>query len=249
VTGTRALRLFVAFVPSAGVRDRLLDELGALPDLPKGRWIENEAWHLTLQFLGRVEAGMVDRVRLACAFAAGRVKPFDTFARAHLLLFRGKAAAGDLSASAWLAELLLFFASRSLNIHNTILPALDAGEWVICDRFTDATRAYQGSGRCLDRTRIETLAEWVHNGLQPDLTILLDAPPGVGRTRAEQRSAADRMESEQDDFHARVRMGYLQLARDEPGRFAVIDANRDIGQVQADIKAAVEPLFSAGAGS
>lgn len=147
-----------------------------------------------------------------------------------------------------LAELLLFFASRSININNTIVPALDAGEWVICDRFTDATRAYQGSGRRLDRSRIETLADWVHDGLQPDLTVLLDAPPNVGRTRAAQRGAADRMESEQDEFHARVRNGYLQLARDEPGRFAVIDANRDLGQIQAAIKAAVEPLLSAGAG-
>ncbi len=147
-----------------------------------------------------------------------------------------------------LAELLLFFAARSLNIHNTIVPALAAGEWVICDRFTDATRAYQGCGRRLDRSRIETLAEWVHDGLQPDLTILLDAPPNVGRTRAEQRGAADRMESEQDEFHDRVRQGYLQLARDEPGRFAVINANRAIGEIQADIKGAVEPLLSSGAG-
>lgn len=142
-----------------------------------------------------------------------------------------------------LAELLLFFAARSLNINNTIRPALAAGEWVLCDRFTDATRAYQGSGRGLDRDRIETLAEWVHDGLQPDLTILLDAPPSIGMGRAARRSATDRMESEQDAFYARVRAGYLALADTEPERFAVIDADRELADVQRDLGRALARIL------
>ena len=142
-----------------------------------------------------------------------------------------------------LAELLLFFAARSLNIANSIRPALAAGEWVLCDRFTDATRAYQGGGRGLDRTRIETLAGWVHDGLEPDLTILLDAPAEIGRNRAEQRGAADRMESERDAFHERVRAAYLALARAEPARFVVIDAARDLPAVQEDLDAALQRLL------
>lgn len=142
-----------------------------------------------------------------------------------------------------LAELLLFFAARSLHVENAIRPALEAGTWVVCDRFTDATRAYQGAGRGLDRERIETLAGWVHGDLDPDLTVLLDAPPEVGRRRAAERSAADRMESQAAAFHARVREGYLAQARAEPGRFAVIDADRPLEQVQADIAAALAPFL------
>ncbi|MDZ7643643.1 MAG: dTMP kinase [Woeseiaceae bacterium] len=141
-----------------------------------------------------------------------------------------------------IAELLLFFAARSLNIENAIRPAIAAGEWVICDRFTDASRAYQGAGRGLDRERIEILADWVHGGLQPDLTILLDAPADVGLGRAGRRGAADRMESEQASFYRRVRDGYLALAKAEPRRFAVVDASRDLAQVQQQIAAAIERI-------
>lgn len=143
------------------------------------------------------------------------------------------------------AELLLFFAARALHIDNLIRPALEAGEWVLCDRFTDTTRAYQGGGRGLDRARIETLADWVHDGLTPDLTLLLDAPAATGMGRAGARGAADRMESQQANFHERVRRTYLELAAAEPGRFAVIDADRELPAVQADIERAVTPLLTA----
>ena len=142
-----------------------------------------------------------------------------------------------------LAELLLFFAARALHVENVIRPALAHGTWVVCDRFTDATRAYQGAGRGLDAGRIEQLAEWVHGDLAPDLTLLLDAPVELGRGRAEQRGDADRMEGEQAAFHARVREGYLALAGREPDRFRVIDAARPLAQVQAAIEAAVQPLW------
>ena len=139
-------------------------------------------------------------------------------------------------------ELLLFFASRSLNLENAIKPALDAGKWVLCDRFTDATRAYQGAGRGLDMAQINTLAEWVHDGVDPDLTLLLDAPVEVGFARVSARGAVDRMESEQSEFYERVRAGYLSLAEAEPDRFAVIDASQSLKAVQADIRAALHCL-------
>jgi dTMP kinase len=142
------------------------------------------------------------------------------------------------------AELLLFFAARSLHVENVIRPALDAGTWVVCDRFTDTTRAYQGSGRGLDRDLIEQLAAWVHGDLKPDLTLLLDAPAEVGRDRAGQRSDADRLEIEQAAFHARVRQGYLEQATREPERFTVIDASRPLPRVQAEIERAMQRLLN-----
>ena len=143
-----------------------------------------------------------------------------------------------------IAELLLFFASRSLHINNLIRPSLEAGTWVICDRFTDASRAYQGAGRGQGRERVEQLAEWVHDGLQPDLTLLLDAPASVGMQRAEKRGERDRLDSEQRAFYERVRSAYLELARAEPRRFSVIDASRPLADVQADIRAAIDKLDS-----
>lgn len=141
------------------------------------------------------------------------------------------------------AELLLFFAARALHVENVIRPALAAGRWVVCDRFTDATRAYQGAGRGLDAERIEQLAKWVHGDLEPDLTLLLDAPAEVGRRRAERRSGADRLEGEQAAFHARVREAYLALAAREPARFAVIDASRRLEDVRAAIEEALQRLW------
>ncbi|MFQ5982508.1 MAG: dTMP kinase [Woeseiaceae bacterium] len=142
-----------------------------------------------------------------------------------------------------IAELLLFFASRSLHISNAIRPALDAGQWVVCDRFTDASRAYQGRGRGLNKDVIGALAEWVQGDLQPDLTILLDAPAEVGMDRAGRRRAANRLDVEKADFYTRVREGYLALAESEPERFAVIDASQPLDRVQAAIRAAVDRLF------
>lgn len=142
------------------------------------------------------------------------------------------------------AELLLFFAARSLHVTNTIRPALEAGKWVVCDRFTDASRAYQGDGRGLDMDRINTLARWVQEGLEPDVTLLLDAPADIGMGRAEERGATDRLESEQISFYERVREGYLRLARSEPERFAIIDASQPLAKVKADISLVLRHLLS-----
>lgn len=142
-----------------------------------------------------------------------------------------------------LAELLLFFASRTLNIENSIRPALAAGTWVLCDRFTDASRAYQGAGRGLDMDRINTLAEWAHGDLNPDKTILLDAPAEVGMQRAKNRGETDRLESEKMSFYTRVRGQYLELAESEPDRFAVIDASQPLSAVQDQIAVIIDQLI------
>lgn len=142
-----------------------------------------------------------------------------------------------------IAELLLFFASRSLHLQNAIIPALERGEWVVCDRFTDASRAYQGCGRGLDMDRIERLAEWVQGGVEPDLTILLDAPAELGMQRAAARGNADRMDSQAMSFYQRVRDGYLALAEQNPERFVVIDASGTLEQVRASIAAEMQSLL------
>ncbi|HSD69719.1 MAG TPA: dTMP kinase [Woeseiaceae bacterium] len=141
------------------------------------------------------------------------------------------------------AELLLFFAARSLHLHNAIRPALERGTWVICDRFTDASRAYQGSGRGLDMAMINRLADWVQEGLEPQLTLLLDAPAAVGMARAGARGRSDRLESEQASFYTRVRNGYLDLALAYPERFHVVDASRPIEEVQAEIRKAMRRIL------
>lgn len=144
-----------------------------------------------------------------------------------------------------IAELLLFFASRSLHLQNAILPALERGEWVLCDRFTDTSRAYQGSGRGLDMAQIETLAEWVQSGIEPDLTILLDAPAEIGLERARSRGDADRMDSQALEFYRRARHGYLDLAKRFPNRFEVVDASVDVAAVQSSVRRVLEQkLFS-----
>jgi dTMP kinase len=141
------------------------------------------------------------------------------------------------------AEMLLMFAARSLHLANLIRPALARGEWVICDRFTDATRAYQGGGRGLERTSIESLAHLVHADLQPDLTVLLDLPVATGMARARaRRGANDRFEQEQGAFFERVRVAYLELARADAQRFCVVDAARDLPAVQASVAQALAGL-------
>lgn len=133
------------------------------------------------------------------------------------------------------AELLIVFAARALHVNNVIQPALAAGTWVVCDRFTDSSRAYQGGGRGLPQEDINKLAQWVHGDLRPDLTILLDAPVEMGMSRAGRRSDPDRFEIEEADFFMRVRETYLQLAEAEPDRFVIIDASQDLELVKADI--------------
>jgi dTMP kinase len=141
------------------------------------------------------------------------------------------------------AEMLLMFAARSLHLANLIRPALARGDWVICDRFTDATRAYQGGGRGLDRTAIESLARLVHADLQPDLTLLLDLPVAIGMARARaRRGQTDRFEQEQGPFFERVRAEYLELARREPARFVIVDAERELQVVQQAVAQALSGL-------
>jgi dTMP kinase len=155
----------------------------------------------------------------------------------HLLMHRGDEAIPEI------AELLMMFAARSLNVNNNILPALNAGKWVVCDRFTDSSRAYQSGGRGLPMETVNQLAEWVHGGLWPDLTILLDAPVEVGMARAGNRGKPDRIEREENAFFGRVRESYLQQALLEPDRFVVLDTTRDLAAVQADVIALVQPLL------
>jgi len=134
------------------------------------------------------------------------------------------------------AEMLLMFAARSIHLENLIRPALARGTWVVCDRFTDATRAYQGGGRGLDRPLIERLAQAVHGDLSPDCTILLDLPVPLGLARARQRaSGTDRFETEREPFFERVRAAYLELARREPGRIHIVDASRPLAEVEAQV--------------
>jgi dTMP kinase len=145
------------------------------------------------------------------------------------------------------SETLLMFAARGLHLENLVRPALERGEWVICDRFTDATRAYQGSGRGVDPQLIETLARAVHGELSPDCTLLLDLPVGVGlaraRTRAGSGTPQDRFEDETAAFFERVRAGYLELAGREPGRFHVVDAAAGRTAVEAQVSAILEELL------
>ena len=135
-----------------------------------------------------------------------------------------------------LAELLLMFSARAQHLDEVIIPAMQAGKIVICDRFTDATYAYQGGGREMDRRQIQILEALVQRGLKPDLTLLFDTPVEVGLARAGGRSEADRFESETVSFFERVRAEYLQLAGEEPDRVHVIDADRPLDKVQQDVR-------------
>ncbi len=141
-------------------------------------------------------------------------------------------------------ETLLMFSARGIHLENLIRPALAAGEWVVCDRFTDATRAYQGAGRGVSRELIETLATAVQGDLRPDCTLLLDLPPAVGLARARQRSglAADRFEAEKEEFFDRVRAAYLDLARAEPYRIHVVNAAVALPEVERQVVAVLEAL-------
>jgi dTMP kinase len=135
-------------------------------------------------------------------------------------------------------ELLLLFAARSEHLARMIQPALDGGQYVVCDRFTDATYAYQGGGRGLSSERIAALEAWVQGELRPDLTILLDAPVQVALERARGRGATDRFERETTAFFERAREVYLERARLEPGRFRVIDATGPVERVRDQVVAA-----------
>ena len=128
-----------------------------------------------------------------------------------------------------LTEALLHSAARADHLARTVRPALAAGTWVVCDRFTDSTLAYQGFGHGLDAARLRALNDLVTEGLAPDLTLILDLPVTVGLARAGGRPGAeDRSERMGHDFHARLRQGFLAIAREAPGRCAVIDATQDV---------------------
>jgi dTMP kinase len=136
-------------------------------------------------------------------------------------------------------ELLLMFAARAQHLNELILPAILQGRWVICDRFTDATYAYQGGGRNIDMRRIEQLENWVQGDLRPDLTLLLDLPVEVGLARASNRSEPDRFEIEKSSFFERVRKVYLDRATQFPEQYRVIDATKTIEEVQSQIHQAL----------
>ena len=140
-------------------------------------------------------------------------------------------------------ELLLMFAARAEHLQARILPALSAGSWVLCDRFTDATYAYQGYGRGIDLERIAILEQWVQGERRPDLTLLMDLPVEIGLERAGKRSTPDRFESEAFAFFERVRSGYLSLADAQPDRFRVIDAAQSLQQVSDQVVSAIDAFL------
>lgn len=133
------------------------------------------------------------------------------------------------------AELLMMFAARAEHLSKVILPSLANGQTVLCDRFTEATYAYQGGGRQLDIDKISELEDWVQGELRPDLTIILDAPVEIGRARAGSRSEPDRIEKEHDEFFHRVRNAYIGMAKNHPHRICLIDASKELSAVQQQI--------------
>ena len=141
------------------------------------------------------------------------------------------------------AELLLMFAGRAQHLNKVILPALQADTWVLCDRFTDATYAYQGFGRQMSSELIVQLENIVQGDIRPDLTLLLDIPVEIGLERANDRGDPDRFEQEQHDFFNRVRAGYLSLANENSDRYVVIDASQELQGVQTDIALALDTFY------
>lgn len=134
-------------------------------------------------------------------------------------------------------ELLLMFAARAQHIHEIINPALATGKIVLCDRFTDASYAYQGGGRGIDSARIQILEDWVQQGLKPNLTLLFDLDVETGLRRAGKRSEADRFEQEEVSFFERIRSCYLDRAKNEPERFRIIDSSQSFDNVKLQIRA------------
>lgn len=139
-------------------------------------------------------------------------------------------------------EALLMFAARMEHIEQLIRPALQAGKWVISDRFSDASFAYQGAGRGMDWDKLAQLEQWVHAGLQPDLTLFFDVPVEVARERLSNNVSLDRFEQEQSDFFERVRGGYHQRVRQNPQRYAVIDAAQSLAEVKRQLEEIVSSI-------
>ncbi|SMM98053.1 Thymidylate kinase [uncultured Candidatus Thioglobus sp.] len=139
-------------------------------------------------------------------------------------------------------ELMLMFAARNEHIHHKILPTLARGDWVLSDRFTDASYAYQGGGRGLDMMRIAQLEKWVLQGFMPDMTLLLDVPVEIGMQRVEARGVKDRIEQENTDFFNRVREAYIARSKQYPQRIKLIDASQTIQYSQQQIKIILEAM-------
>lgn len=137
-------------------------------------------------------------------------------------------------------ELLLMFAARAQHLATVIMPALQKGNWVLCDRFTDATYAYQGGGRGIDEQRIAILESWVQGTLRPSLTFLLDANVDLALKRTKRRGATDRIEAEKHHFFEKVRKQYLQRAKEEPQRFHLIDASQPRWRVLQQIRKTID---------
>ncbi|MBV1875985.1 MAG: dTMP kinase [Cycloclasticus sp.] len=144
------------------------------------------------------------------------------------------------------SELLLMFAARAQHLKNVIVPALESGKWVVCDRFTDATYAYQGGGRHFKMNDISWIENFVQKGLVPDQTVLLDLSVDIGLQRAASRSEPDRFESETKVFFENVRQVYLDRAKAEPNRFYVVDASQNLEQVQKCISSYLDKMLSNG---
>ncbi|MAD58032.1 MAG: dTMP kinase [Porticoccus sp.] len=140
-------------------------------------------------------------------------------------------------------ELLLMFAARAQHLSQVILPTLTQGKWVLCDRFTDATFAYQGGGRCIPYKKISILETLVQDKLRPDLTLLLDISAEEGLKRAYKRSKPDRFEQEEIDFFNRVRKTYLSRAKEFPKQFKMIDASKSLNLIEGDIKNTLETFL------
>ena len=199
-----------------------------------------------ITFEGIEGCGKTTQIRLAEAWLRERGIPVVATAEPggtplgrkirEMLLNRGSCAIGAE------AELLLFAAARAQHVRETILPALEEGQWVLCDRFSDATAAYQGFGRGLDDGFIRTLNAFSALNVTPERTILFDLPVETGLARAEKRAAGirpeeaeDRFEREEKAFHGRVRAGYLNLAAEEPERFRIIDGAADVETVRREV--------------
>lgn len=165
--------------------------------------------------------------------------PLSESIRELLLDHRQQAMASD-------TELLLMFAARAQHLNELIIPALEAGKWVLCDRFTDATYAYQGAGRGISDDRIALLEQWVQGELRPDLTLFLDLPVAQGLARASERAELDRFEREEIDFFERVRQGYLNQARSHPQRYRVVDASPTLPEVQAQLDRIIDDYLTQG---
>jgi dTMP kinase len=205
-------------------------------------------------FEGSEGCGKTTQIGLAAAWLKERDIPFLKTVEPggtplgrmirEILLNRGSCAIGAE------AELLLFAAARAQHVRETILPALEEGIWVLCDRFADATVAYQGFGRGLDTGVIQVLNAFSALSLKPDMTLLFDLPVATGLARAEKRAAGgrpetaeDRFEHEDHAFHERIRKGYLTLAAGEPDRFRIIDGAADIGKVHREVSRCLTELF------